>query len=465
MSYGPLPYGVLASAFDPSDPAYQGMQLPIPALSPQFQEGQVVPGERQMLAVGPEELRARGPIMSNAIPGDQNVSAPQYSYSGFQGGGFATVPSPAVQEAMPQAPAPAPSYTPQTPPDSLPQVPRQYASADGYADYPQTTGSTGQAAPSSPFGGIEDFGRRLQAAGSFLMGNPAAAADFTHGRDKRDQTAVENARNERNDALTRQAKADQAMRQNAPNVEIGKSANGKFRTITRTNPLTGEVSVERQAIPADEQAVEERKYPKATASTDKMLNEDEDKLVKNMSLLKDAEDIRSWFREGQVDLSLIGKTTAELQTLANSGDQRAANAMRVQTFIAGVKNARLRNELGVQTNDDAARIGKEILSGSSGLNNKQVYEWVGRYMEQVDTDTKYRTGRAVNAVKRYGPDFDPESYRAQTFEGYAATARQSRERDAEAERARPYTGATAPARVTSPLEERLRNRFGAPGVR
>lgn len=466
MAYGPFNFGALSAAFDPNDPRYQGMQLPIPALSPQFQGGQVVPGERQMLAVGPEEIRNR-PILANAIPGQPNLPNPATAYSGGMGAGFEAVPTPAIQQ-FPQMPQPAPQAAPQAPQVAPAPYTPGAAPQPSYAPEMAPQAYAGQAAPKRNDSILGDFGSRLQQAGAFMMGQPAAASAFRGNDNTRENNLMENSRSEREFELKRAAQAQaqlksaqEAQRQNAPDVKVGTSENGKFRTITRTNPLTGEVSIERQAIPEDEQAP--REYPKPTATADKTINEDEQSLVKSMTLFKEAEELRNSFRNGEVDVSLIGKTTAELQTLANSGDPRAANAMRVQAFIQGAANAQLRNEKGVQTDSDAKRIQAEIMGGNARLNNKQVYEWMGRYMDQLEGDTKYRTGRSTNILKRYGPDFDPDGYRQGAFQGYAETARSARDRDNESERARPYTGqAPQGARVTSPLDERLRARFGAP---
>ena len=470
MAYGPFNFGALSAAFDPNDPRYQGMQLPVPALSPQFQGGQMVPGERQMLAVGPEEIRSR-PIMANAIPGQPNLPNPATAYSGGMGAGFDAVPTPAIQQ-FPQMPPQAPQAVPQAPqvapqpytPGAAPQP--SYApqmAPEAYA--PQYAP---QAAPKRTDSILGDWGSRLQQAGAFLMGQPSAASAFRGNDNTRESNLMADSRSEREFELKRQAQAQaqlksaqEAQRQNAPDVKIGTSENGKFRTITRTNPLTGEVTIESRPIPEDEQAP--REYPKPTATAEKRINENEQSLVKSMTLFKEAEELRNAFRNNEVDVSLIGKTTAELQTLANSGDPRAANAMRVQAFIQGAANAQLRGETGTQTDSDAKRIQAEIMGGNARLNNKQVYEWMGRYMDQLDRDTTYRTGESKNILGRYGPDFDPEAYRAKTFQGYAETARSARDRDNESERARPYTGqAPQGARVTSPLDERLRARFGAP---
>lgn len=470
MAYGPFNFGALSAAFDPNDPRYQGMQLPVPALSPQFQGGQMVPGERQMLAVGPEEIRSR-PILANAIPGQPNLPNPATAYSGGMGAGFEAVPTPAIQQ-FPQMPPQAPQAVPQAPqvapqpytPGAAPQP--SYApqmAPEAYA--PQYAP---QAAPKRNDSILGDWGSRLQQAGAFLMGQPAAASAFRGDDNTRESNLMADSRAEKESDLKRQIMAQNALkaaqdakRAAAPDVKIGTSESGKIRTITRTNPLTGEVSIERQAIPEDEQAP--REYPKPTATADKTINEDEQSLVKSMRLMSEAEELRNAFRKGEVDVSLLGKTEAELRTLSNSGDPRAANAMRVQSFIQGAANQLLRGETGTQTNSDADRMAKEIMGGNARYNNKQVYEWMGRYMGQLDEDTKYRTGRSTNILKRYGPDFDPDNYRSQTFQGYAETARSTRERDNESERARPYTGqAPQGARVTSPLDERLRARFGAP---
>ncbi|GAA0247234.1 hypothetical protein LNAOJCKE_0410 [Methylorubrum aminovorans] len=445
-------------AFDPNSPNYYGFRLPIPALSPQYQEAQTIPGEAQRLAVGPDELRARGPIFANAIPGDPNVTRPDLAYTGLQGQSFERAPISAA--LMPQTPAPAPQAAPAPYGAPAPQV-QPYADpstvAPGYAPAPA------QAPASGGFLGMNslaDLGRRMEKMGAWFAppGNAAAVAGLRNADTQEANVNADNRRADETASLARQAQLQKMQMNAAPETSVSTSPNGKFRVTTMKNPLTGEITFNRTAVPEDEQAA--REYPKPTATAEKTINEDEQSLVKSMTLYREAEELRNAFRNNQVDVNLIGKTTAELQTMLDSGDPRAANAMRVQAFIQGAANQQLRGEKGVQTDSDAKRIQQEILGGSARLNNKQVYDWMGRYMTQLDADTTYRSGRATNILKRYGPDFDPDGYRAQTFEGYAATARGHRERDSEAERSRPYAGSSAPApgRNESPLIEDLRRR-------
>ncbi|KQT82423.1 phage tail tip lysozyme [Methylobacterium sp. Leaf466] len=453
--------------------------LPNPALSPQFQTAEVAPGTAATLgpqglmmrranpAIGPIEVRDAGPMMVNAMPGQPNVSNPAGYLSGGLGGSF----DGAFPGGLP-LPARPPGALPNRPTGIPADVPTAYTSLRGDPTAAQTQTQTQAPAQSDGFLGINstsDFGKRLERMAAWIAppGNASAALGFRNADENEKNNVFANRREDQAMELKKQIQTANLLAAKAPKVSVDQSENGAFRIIQKTNPITGQVTVERQAIPDDERDLA-KKYPKAPAGADKLLNDDENALVKNIGLMKDGEELRDLFRQGQVDISLIGKTEAQLKTLMDSGDPRAANAMRTRAYLQGAINNTLRNEKGVQTDGDAKRVASEILSGNSSMNNKQMYDWMGRYMGGLNQDVQARSGRAANTVKRYGPDFDPDGYRSGVFGSYRDLGSRYYDSDRGKDSANPYRdapAAPAPARVTSPLMEGLQRRFGVPGGR
>lgn len=468
-------------------------KLPVPALSPQFQQGQVNPGQSatvgpdgtvslapNRMLVGSNELQARGPQVANVVPrlpgetqNPQNVTNPALVGSAGAGGAFG--------EAFGQNPGPTPNPRFSTDPRTMPVPPTStaptpnlnpaYPSPQGRAPVPSVADPNGEARPGgalSPsfwsdasgnmlgIGNFSDIGKRLEKVGGWLAPQAAQGMAAASGA----QTSAKNAETNEMTAKNNAQIQNRSMAlKEAPTPNAFNSDNGKFRIIESVDPRTGQITRTRQAIPEDEQDAAKSTF-KPSATVEKMLAQDEDQSQKNLSILNDAKDYRQMIRDNKVDMSLLGQTESTLRTMAGQGDEKALNALKLRGFIQQAANNQLRSEKGVQTDSDAKRIMDEILSGSSKYSNKAIYDWMGKHMEQVRDDIQYRSRRAATAIKRYGPGYDPDNYMTDDWNKRSTGAQSA----FDADRAAPaYTGsapaASAPGHI-DPVLAAYKRRMG-----
>nr|WP_042673149.1 phage tail tip lysozyme [Methylobacterium sp. B34] len=456
-------------------------RLPVPALSPQFQQGQQNPGQGAVVGqdgsvslapnrmlVGSNELQGRGPQVANVVPrlpgetqDPQNITNPAQVGSSVGGPAFGAVfgqtPGPTPNPRFSTDPAPPsvagrPTAYASTPPQTGPQVgPQVIAQGVPTVGAPDGARPAGAMSPSffsdaqgnfAGISGISDLGKRLEKVGGWL--NPQGAQGMAAASGA--QTAAKNADTNEMSAKNNVDISQRSMKlKEAPSPNAFNSDNGKYRIIETTDPRTGQVTRTRVAIPEDEQDAAKSQF-KPSATVEKMLAQDEDLSQKNMAILNDASTFRNMIRNGQVDMSLLGQTEANLRAAAGQGDEKALNALKLRAFIQQAANNQLRSEKGVQTDSDAKRIQDEILNGGARYNNKAIYDWMGKHMEALRDDVQYRSRRAQTAIKRYGPGYDPDNYMSQDWAQRGTSAQSVYDND----RAAPaYTGA-APAAAQAP---------------
>jgi hypothetical protein len=483
------PWSDAGKAMNPST-----AKLPVPALSAQFQQGQVNPGQGatvgpngavslapNRMLIGSNELQARGPQVANVVPrlpgetqDPQNVTNPALVGSSAGGGAFT--------DAFGQNPGPTPNPRFSTDPRPMPVRPTSAYPNPNYTPMPgrgpvptggvPTVGDpNGNARPTgalSPsfwtdqqgnilgIGNISELGKRLEKVGGWL--NPQAAQGMAAAAGA--QTSAQNANTNEMTAKNNVQIQNRAMAlKEAPTPNAFNSDNGKFRIIESVDPRTGQITRTRQAIPEDEQDAAKSQF-KPSATVEKMLAQDEDQSQKNLAIVNDAKDYRQMIRDGKVDMSLLGQAESTLRTMAGQGDEKALNALKLRGFIQQAANNQLRSEKGVQTDADAKRIMDEILSGSAKYSNKAIYDWMGKHMEQVRDDIQYRSRRAATAIKRYGPGYDPDNYMTDDWNRRANSAQSAFDSDRSAP---DFTGsapaAAAPGHI-DPVIAAYRRRMG-----
>lgn len=474
---GPADPVTTGGTVDPWSPEGKAMnpptvKLPVPALSPQFQQGQLNPAQSatvgpdgsvslapNRMLVGSNELQARGPMAGNTfpqpgMPAPNNITNPTFNGSSgigqdfdaafgaaqpgqMRGGRFSTDPVP--PQVRPTPAYPDPNYTPTPRLGALSPTAADAAGRPAGALSPSFWSGqdgNGNGGGILGMGNMSDFGKRLERMAGWLNPQGAQGMAAAAGAQNGDRNAATNEMTAKNNVDISQ----RGMKlKEAPTPNTFDSANGKFRIKETTNPLTGEVMRTREAIPEDEQDAVKAAF-KPSATVEKMLQQDEDQSQKNLAVINDARDFRQMIRDGKVDMSLLGQTAANLQVLANRGDEKADNALKLQAFIQSAANNQLRGEKGVQTDSDAKRIMGEILAGNAKYSNKAIYDWMGTHMEKVRDDINYRSRRAQTAISRYGKGYDPDGYMAQDWQNRSTQAQSAYDND----RAAPaYTGAAA----------------------
>lgn len=118
---------------------------------------------------------------------------------------------------------------------------------------------------------------------------------------------------------------------------------------------------------------------------------------------------------GDVDLSALGRMGNNYSNFLNDSDEKTRNAAGLMSQIMRMRDAKLLESKGVQTEGDAQRALDSLLPGSAKYDNKAVAS-LFRDLTKEFTNT-YSQNQMYNQqmLKKY-PDYDPDGYAKSRYE-------------------------------------------------
>jgi hypothetical protein len=118
------------------------------------------------------------------------------------------------------------------------------------------------------------------------------------------------------------------------------------------------------------------------------------------SNLSSLERYTSALQNGQLDISLLGRSKTELDALVNKGDPKAAFAAEFKGFLEKLRNDSLRANKGMQTEGDAIRAMEEFISGGSKYNNTMAVASLSRFATSVADQGLWHSGKNTEYLGR-----------------------------------------------------------------
>lgn len=114
--------------------------------------------------------------------------------------------------------------------------------------------------------------------------------------------------------------------------------------------------------------------------------------------------------DGQVDLSAMGRMGNAYSNYMNDSDEKTRNAAQLYAHIEKMRNARLLEAKGVQTEGDAVRALDALLPGASKYDNKAVATLfrglAGDFQKTYEQNQKYNEP----LLTKYKSEIDPDDY-------------------------------------------------------
>jgi len=307
--------------------------------------------------------------------------------------------TPFVPMEMPQAQMPMPTVMPQP----RPQMPGGQRPPMGVPDFvkamPQAKLVTPAQTPAASQGGLlgnllaDDLGsakgRGIMSAAASLLesggavkGMPAPTLGQALGRAYNAGMGSFDAQKANEAALASQAITDQYKKAQAAQMEASASrpilqdlGNGAFTRVV--DPVTGESKIIENTDVKNylkEQAI--KRQTKNINLSDKQIEaqtEELDNIASNNDLISQTDDFLDMIADGELEFGLIDSVGDSLSLATGLGNtEEAMNSQSFDRYINRLRNELLRMARGVQTDADADRVIKELVTGVESRNTGAV---------------------------------------------------------------------------------------------
>lgn len=340
--------------------------------------------------------------------------------------------SPQGRPMMATATMPMPTVMPQPRPAMQGPPPPPMGAPDFVTQMPAARLVTPQqAAPAAPQGGLlgnllaDDLGSAkgrgiMSAAASLLesggpvVGAPAPTIGQALGRAYSAGMGAFDAQKAAEDAKAAQAITDRYKTAQAAQMEATAKrpimtdyAGGAFTRVT--DPVTGETKIVENTDVTEflkEQAI--RKQTKNINLSDKQIEaqtEELDNIASNNDLISQTDEFLDMIADGELEFGLIDSFGDSLTLATGIGDtQEAMNSQSFDRYINRLRNELLRMARGVQTDADAERVIKELVTGVESRNTDAVQNALTELRDVQAKTVKRLKAKVQNRRKAKGLD-------------------------------------------------------------
>lgn len=285
---------------------------------------------------------------------------------------------------------------------------------------PETTGSIAPAPPKEGFEAFLDggpgalfgkpqegwnLGDALGGAGIAMMArdNPEGAAriaGYLNGNRKAERDKFENIYDKQSGKLIR------IPRDGGPitTQQIGSAASTK--SIVKVDPESGKAIIDNGDGTFGTQDMLPPKANPMSDGTQKLFQANNTAAEVAYNAAADTQKFTKMLMDGKVDLSAMGRMGNDFSNYLGNSDEKTRNAAQLYAHLEKLRNARLLEAKGVQTEGDASRALDALLPGSSKYDNKAVATLFRGLTD--DFQKTYEQHQKYNEpLLRQFKDFDP----------------------------------------------------------
>lgn len=262
--------------------------------------------------------------------------------------------------------------------------------------------------------GIMSAAASLLDSGGPVKGMPAPSLGQALGRAYSAGMGAFDAQKAAEDAKASQAITDRYKTAQAAQMEAAAKrpimtdyAGGAFTRVT--DPITGETKIVENTDVTEflkEQAV--RKQTKNINLSDKQIEaqtEELDNIASNNDLISQTDEFLDMIADGELEFGLIDSVGDSLTLATGIGDtQEAMNSQSFDRYINRLRNELLRMARGVQTDADAERVIKELVTGVESRNTDAVQNALTELRDVQAKTVKRLKAKVQNRRKAKGLD-------------------------------------------------------------
>lgn len=233
-----------------------------------------------------------------------------------------------------------------------------------------------------------DFGDGLIGVGAAMMArdNPQAAS-----------------------VLLASVKKDKNKRTGTDTRSYMNQGTGELVTI---DARTGSILNKEQVAPKPEKPVE--KKPMSAAAL-KIIEGNRDAAETASQVYDKMNRYRDMIANGQLDVTVASRMGNNFREFLNASDQNTRNAAVFMADMEDMRNARLLEAKGVQTEGDAQRAMSAIVPGFSGYDNKTMLSLLDRAAGDLGKAYTKHSGKYSSVVGNLFKDYDPDGLTLQDF--------------------------------------------------